>query len=96
MIRPPREPAPPSRRQRAAAATVRAAVLLTLTPEEREVVCLRYGLNGDAREEPDLQAIADQLHIPFQTALRRFRSASSKLREVRPLQRARAALLGQD
>jgi DNA-directed RNA polymerase sigma subunit (sigma70/sigma32) len=92
MLRPPRVPAPPSRRQREAAATVRAAVLLVLSPEERGVVSRRFGLEGDG--VADLQAVADDLGLSYPEALRRFRSAMVKLGATPALQRARDAVCG--
>lgn len=94
MLRPARVPAPPSPRQREAAATVRAAVLLVLTPEERDVVCRRFGLSGEG--VADLQAVADDIGIPFPQALRLLRSAMVKLGRTPALLRARDAVCGDE
>jgi len=81
MLRPPRVPAPPGRLALEASATVRAAVLVVLTPEERTVVCKRFGLEGE-HEHAEVEAIADELQVPTYVVLRRLRSAAAKLRDT--------------
>lgn len=86
-IRPRREPRPPTAGQHLTAAKVRAVLVLYLEPLERDVVRLRYGIDG-AIELRDVQAIADALQVPAYVAFRALLSATAKLREAKVLQDA--------
>lgn len=87
-LRPRREPRPPSVGQHLTAAKVRAVLALYLEPLERDVVRLRYGIDG-AIDVRDVQAIADCLKIPAYVAFRALLSATAKLREAKVLQAIR-------